>query len=209
MFYVYWYMPWHEKPVHDCCGRPFDNSCSHECVYKVRVVIIFMYPPMCPSPAPLSPPARLQCKEDCYRCPEDCEKCCPGCMGGTEPLSVRARHPEWNKAHMAMPPCGEPATKQPSLQLTERPFSWGVPPMAPTPPGSDFVPPPKLTGVSPLSPGAAVYGGPTIGGPTMGGPTIGGPTIGGPSLAPLAAAPPPKSATASPKAAPKKQKASK
>jgi hypothetical protein len=124
-------------------------------------------------------------------------------MGGTEPLSIRARHPEWNKAHMAMPPCGEPATKQPSLQLTERPFSWGVPPMAPSP-GSDFVPPPKLMGVSPLSPGAAVYGGPTIGGPT-----IGGPTIGGPSLAPLAAAPPPKSATASPKAAAKKQKASK
>lgn len=151
----------------------------------------------------------MQCKEDCYRCPEDCEKCCPGCMGGTEPLSVRARHPEWNKAHMAMPPCGEPATtKQPSLQLSERPFSWGVPSMAPSP-GSDFVPPPKLMGVSPLSPGAAVYGGPTIGGPTMGGPTIGGPTIGGPSLAPLAAAPPPKSASASPKAAAKKQKASK
>lgn len=27
-WYLFWYAPWHEKTVYDCCGRPINNSCT-------------------------------------------------------------------------------------------------------------------------------------------------------------------------------------
>ena len=64
------YMPWHGKQLNDCCGRELDNTCSHDCV--------------------------LKCKEDTEACPDKCHETCPGC-NNPEPLSIRARDPNWNK----------------------------------------------------------------------------------------------------------------
>ena len=63
-------MPWHGKQLNDCCGRELDNTCSHDCV--------------------------LKCKEDTEACPDKCHETCPGC-NNPEPLSIRARDPNWNK----------------------------------------------------------------------------------------------------------------
>lgn len=97
-------------------------------------------------------------------------------MGGTAPLSVRARHPEWTKSHMAMPPvppCSTAPAPLSSIQLgAPRPNSWGFVPAPGAPSPGAYVAPPQIQGVSPLAAGAAVYGGPTIGGPTIGGPSL-------------------------------------
>lgn len=127
IFYVYWYMPWHGKKLHDCCGRELDNSCSHDCVMK--------------------------CKEDLEACPGKCDEACPGCQG-QEPLSIRARDPTWNKSHLENQHLGPVLSPLPGVGSVQNPTFQ--PNQAPSPPFEYRPPSVGSRGISPLAAGGSV-----------------------------------------------------
>ena len=63
VWYLFWYIPWHNKKTPTCCGREIDASCSHGAVRACK----------------------SSCKVCCkVWCKKGCKSCCKLCCGSTK-----------------------------------------------------------------------------------------------------------------------------